>query len=72
MVRYFLNVISDRTKKQSYDLRSPPVACPRVTPAVPYVFMSYKRGVIAYYGTQAVHGVRAPEALGENLVCASP
>ena len=47
-------------------------ACPCVTPAVPYVFMSYKRGVIAYYGTQAVHGVRAPEALGENLVCASP
>jgi len=25
MVRYFLNVISDHTKKQSYDLRSPRV-----------------------------------------------
>jgi len=25
MVRCFLNVISEHTKKQSYDLRSPPV-----------------------------------------------
>ena len=50
--------------------------------AVPYVFMAYKKGVygihtkggaIAYYVTyNAEHDVRVPEALGENLVCASP
>jgi|NorSeaMetagenome_1021524.scaffolds.fasta_scaffold75659_1 hypothetical protein len=44
--------------------------------AVPCVFMAYKRGcmgAIAYYVTyNAEHDVRVPEALGENLVCASP
>ena len=32
-----------------------------------------KGGAIAYYVTyNAEHDVRVPEALGENLVCASP